>query len=733
MAEAQSSAIERHFQVSLFLLLSTGFATLASTGRLDGLSLLLAGIGLVLRGWQLARNYEFRISERWTSWITLGYVLFYAADYFLFSARSSTPFVAATVHLVLFAMVVKIFSIQRDRDYVYLAVLAFLEVLAASVLTVDTIFLASFALFLLVAVNTLVSFELRHSARVAEICALSGEQQRRLPRSLSAYTLALVAGILLLAAGLFFVLPRAAGGYLAALATQSQVVSGFNNEVNLGSIGEIKQLNSVVMYVQFLGNSQAAPTLRWRGVTLGLFDGHRWFNPVQDGTLLSRADGRLDFTPLYPLWNDVLVPAHHRGLPHTTHYRVLMEPIGENVFFLAPKPQALLGPALEISADDTGAVRDIDRERVINSYEAISVIEPPNPAELRADSTVYPPEIQLRYLQLPKRLDPRVRELAEQVTQEAANPYDKAMALQSHLRTQYGYTLQLPSSPPPDPLANFLFERKRGHCEYFASAMAIMLRTLGIPARLVNGFLSGEFNQFTGSYVVRARDAHSWVEAYFPGHGWVTFDPTPGDPDAAAEASSRFMLYLDAGREFWREWIINYDFSHQRRLTYSTTLNVRTKAYRIAAWFHKKYAALLQLAERSRNRVRRAPQGWLAALFCLILALAVAVKSRQVYRALASHRLARHPERAPRSCATVWYERALRALARRGWRKQPAQTPAEFVASISDPALRNSLAEFTTHYERARFADSAEDAQRLPQLFSRIKGSTYNKKFPHSA
>ena len=94
-------------------------------------------------------------------------------------------------------------------------------------------------------------------------------------------------------------------------------------------------------------------------------------------------------------------------------------------------------------------------------------------------------------------------------------------------RTRFGYTLQLPRTPPKDPIANFLFERKQGHCEYFASSMAVMLRTLGIPSRVVNGFRSDEFNDLTGNYVVRAKDAHAWVEAYFPGYGWQTFDPTP--------------------------------------------------------------------------------------------------------------------------------------------------------------------------------------------------------------
>src|SRR5438445_13833159 len=95
---------------------------------------------------------------------------------------------------------------------------------------------------------------------------------------------------------------------------------------------------------------------------------------------------------------------------------------------------------------------------------------------------------------------------------------------------KYGYTLELPRVRPADSLANFLFERKQGHCEYFASAMAVMLRTLHIPSRVVNGFRTGEFNDLTGNYVVRASNAHSWVEAYFPGYGWVSFDPTPAGP-----------------------------------------------------------------------------------------------------------------------------------------------------------------------------------------------------------
>ena len=169
------------------------------------------------------------------------------------------------------------------------------------------------------------------------------------------------------------------------------------------------------------------------------------------------------------------------------------------------------------------------------------------------------------YLKLPP-LDVRISKLAEEITAQAPNNYEKAVALERYLSTHFGYTLELPRTLARDPLANFLFERKRGHCEYFASSMAVMLRSLRIPSRIVTGFRGGEFNDLTGQYVVRASDAHSWVEAYFPGFGWISFDPTPAGSVPARTGWSRLQLYLDAAASFWREWIINYDVSHQRTL-----------------------------------------------------------------------------------------------------------------------------------------------------------------------
>ena len=155
-----------------------------------------------------------------------------------------------------------------------------------------------------------------------------------------------------------------------------------------------------------------------------------------------------------------------------------MEPLASNVFFLAPTARLLQGNYRLLSMDNGDAVFDLDPEHPVGRYEATSDIAQPSPSELRAASNDYPPEILLNYLQLPP-LDGRVVSLAQQIAASADNTYDKAAAIERYLRTHFGYTLQLPRTVPRDPVANFLFERKQGHCEYFASSMAIMLRVAG--------------------------------------------------------------------------------------------------------------------------------------------------------------------------------------------------------------------------------------------------------------
>ncbi len=149
------------------------------------------------------------------------------------------------------------------------------------------------------------------------------------------------------------------------------------------------------------------------------------------------------------------------------------------------------------------------------------------PDEQKADRA----EVPGRYLQLPEDLDPRIANLATEITAKGKSTLEKAAMVETYLKRNYKYTLNLVWTPGPQPVSTFLFDAKSGHCEYFASSMVILLRTAGIPTRLINGFLMGEYNPVGQDFIVRESDAHSWVEVYVPARGWVEFDPTPPDQE----------------------------------------------------------------------------------------------------------------------------------------------------------------------------------------------------------
>jgi protein-glutamine gamma-glutamyltransferase len=708
-------AIERYFEIALYLLVFVGFATLASTGGIDLGSVLFAGSALLYRGYLLATRRTLLIPERWTTLLLLAYGVFYLADYFLISGSFLSP----TVHLVLFLTIVRLFSIRRDRDRYFLLIITFPMVLAASVLTVDSTFLLWFAAFVFIAVGTFILMEMRRASARATAHSKESADSRaslRMAFSLAGVTPALSLGILLGATAIFFVLPRISSGYLSAYTPGSEVSTGFSEQVQLGRIGQIQQSGLLVMRIQIDGDKNGTYDLNWRGVALSLFDGRRWSNPHEQRPAPQLPDGRFD------IWSS---SAGSAGPPHAVrpiHYRVMMEPIGTSVFFMAPLAQTLRGHYRMVDVDGAGAAFDVDGQHPITIYEAWSNIAPPEPSELRSAAGHYPAEVLLHDLQVP-RLDPRIPRLAAEITAAADNNYDKAHAIESYLRTRLGYTLELPHTLPRDPLTDFLFERKRGHCEYFASSMAVMLRTLQVPARVVNGFRTTEFNDLTSQYLVRASSAHSWVEVYFPGSGWVSFDPTPASGRPPAGGWNRAALYLDAMASFWREWVIDYDTSHQYSLGMQATQNSRQVVNRLLDWARRRYESLLERARRLNGAVVRSPAPWIIGAI-LVLVLAVVVSSvPHLWRAVRNWQLAAHPANSPSLSASIWYERVQRLLARRGWRRAPGQTPEEFVGSIEDAAIRKCVRNFTVTYERARFGGSTEDAEHLPGLYDQVSNA----------
>ena len=288
------------------------------------------------------------------------------------------------------------------------------------------------------------------------------------------------------------------------------------------------------------------------------------------------------------------------------------------------------------------------------------------------------------------------RSLAAQITGSASNDYDKAAAIENYLRTRFGYTLQLPQTAVKDPIANFLFERKQGHCEYFASAMAVMLRTLGIPSRVVNGFRSDEFNDLTGNYVVRAKDAHPGSRLTSPAMAGRHSIPLPQAPNGTPQGWERLALYIDAMASFWRDWIVSYDTSHQYALgqaavqRHSRSLGPRACLGASAIRFH---AASGRAAVRIASNTR--PAAGLSIAVAIAFVFLLLGNIGRIVRLLHEKWLRAHPERSPEQAAAMWYRRMARVLARRGVEKPAAQTPQEFVRKIEDGRLREPVARFT--------------------------------------
>ena len=203
----------------------------------------------------------------------------------------------------------------------------------------------------------------------------------------------------------------------------------------------------------------------------------------------------------------------------------------QNLLFGANEPVKVSVPyQFQTGADRSYsiALRAVRGGSASDRYTVTSYVSVADKAALRRASNVYPDYIRQKYLQLPSTLPQRVRDLAHKVGGEQTDSYDKAEVVESFLRTTYRYAPTVRAPPPGrDPVDYFLFDLKEDFCEYFASSMVVMLRELGVPARVVEGYTAGTLDPTTGKFQVKELDAHAWVEVYFPLYGWIEFEPTP--------------------------------------------------------------------------------------------------------------------------------------------------------------------------------------------------------------
>jgi hypothetical protein len=680
------ASVEQFFQFSLLGLVASGFLALVSSNYPDRFTVFLTLAALIARGFAVAGLVKIEIPQKFVALAAVGYVVFYPLDFFFLSK----DFLASTVHGVCFLAAVKILTAQSNRDYIYTGAVAFLELIGAAMLSFQASFFGWLALYILFTIAAFTSAEIRRGVE------RGGTRTAYPVRSRMGWRLSVVAcsatlGILAITAGLFLIVPRTARA-AAMLFPNAPHLTGFSNVVDLGTFGEISKDTRPVMHV--LSYSRALPAnLKWRGAALSRFDGVRWSEPPLPAEHL---------TPNYGTTEVAGVLQRSRRDGRRMIYRVDVNSSDTGTLFIAGVPEYinLTSPLLVRTREDSYRVMPVTGDDL--HYEVSAHSGPPLPEPLsEADRQ--------RYLHLPP-IDTRIWAEAREWAGTGL-PVEMAVRIQRRLRQEFEYTLETPKTPVKDPLGNFLFVSKKGYCEYFASAMAVMLRTVGVPSRVATGFQSGYYNDVSGLYVIRASDAHAWVEAWMEDRGWVTFDPTPTGRARTSGMGERIGMYFDAADSMWRQWVVAYDLGHQAMLA-GRLANALRRFNRPDSGMGSSWTAVAPAAKRWG--------AWAVGLGLVVAILAMLGPRwfRSARGKAELRRIAR--EGGTASDAGILYRRMLETLHRRGFEKPGFFTPSEFVKQL--PAAEGELVgRFTSLYNEVRFGGNAAGNAELVELLRTIE------------
>ncbi|MFI5308235.1 MAG: DUF3488 and DUF4129 domain-containing transglutaminase family protein, partial [Polyangiales bacterium] len=486
---------------------------------------------------------------------------------------AAQPTLAMAIEFAAFLQISRLSNRRTAVDYQQIAVLSFLHLIAATVLSTTLGYAAIFAGFVIATPWMLALSHLRReiegnypaqndadpTARSAVRRVLASK--RVVGPSFLVGTALLSLPLFAMTLAIFITIPRGGQGFLSFQRDSGQRVAGFGNQVELGGFGLIRDDPTVVVRVMPLPKvDERAPrlVLRLRGTSFDYYDGRVWSRSSSGAQPLPRSGPHLYAIRRLP------------RLREDRQFRVVLDHLDESVVFLPAGTVALSVPPRVSSGEsiERALIHSPGLDVRYESSDGLGLVYTVYVTTDPAESGILPiaNEHRAEYLQVPLGHE-RVAALARRVVGDAISDEDKALRVERFLkRGEYTYSLQQPNVGKRIPLDVFLFEQKRGHCEYYSTAMAIMLRTQGVPTRNVTGFAGGQYNPYGGYYALRQGDAHSWVEVYLHGQGWVTFDPTPS---ARADAGPREGLWndlnalIDAVRTRWMTSVVGYDLRAQ--------------------------------------------------------------------------------------------------------------------------------------------------------------------------
>jgi protein-glutamine gamma-glutamyltransferase len=395
--------------------------------------------------------------------------------------------------------------------------------------------------------------------------------RRVISRRFLTITCALSIPIFLFTALLFVLFPRVGLSLLLLNQNRSERMVGFSDRVDLGKVGRLRSDPTIAVRV-FLKDlpEQPAPRLPLylRGTAFDTYDGLSWSRDRSQVSAAQYGERVWIAPPHSPLGEELMT--------------LDLEPIKPPVVFLPSNTAAF--DLLSQRDNSTGAAPRVTRGRELDfEYQTAEDrglryrVFGPQPGSTVRERLL--PSDRARYLSLPEDLPERVRHLASQWAHGANDHFEIAKRIEARLRQDYRYSVESNSGAALNPLDHFLFESREGHCEFYSTSMAILLRTLGVPTRNVTGFVGGTFNRFGDFYAVRQGDAHSWVEVFIERAGWLRFDPTPATESAPRAATQGFGAFvrdvLEAATERWARNVVGYDLNQQVHMLSKVRSQVR--------------------------------------------------------------------------------------------------------------------------------------------------------------
>jgi len=617
-------------KTATYLMVGFAFLAMVTGGGVSAPISFGALLLLVASWWWEPPRIKF---EKWTWVWTVASV--FALAYAILTSVLTGDFLGVGAQFLTWLTVTKAFNRRAARDWQQLYLLAFLMLVAGSVLNPELTYGLCFLGFVVSSTWAMTLFHLRREMEdnlLVKHAADRASERVEVRRILDSRRIVggrfflgtglLSFGVFLAAAALFLALPRVGIGFFLK-SRGGLTLAGFSDGVQLGGHGVIKNDPTVVMRVEIDSKygGRKAPQIHWRGVAFDRYANGNWtrskrapFNvqseesgPTRDRRFLA-FEGRPNCSspeaasdPLRQercrrgsSWPLISVPEIEALAGTLVRQDIWLDPLDSDVLFGAGLPRIVEYPHVvrkrNYSEERNDEIRLAHGSTV--HYSVWSDLSTPPPEKLRAATGPLPKGYEV-YLQLdepgkPPEITQRTRAKALEITRGLTNHYDKAVAIQTWLTTNLSYTLVLEDPKDQEPVDFFLFDRKKGHCEYFASAFAILARAADIPVRQVNGFLGGEWNEYKGYVAVRAGDAHSWDEVYFPGAGWVTFDPTPSaNVDVLGRGGdglrARLGRMLDTLRFQWSKWVIDYDLASQLQLFKSIGGAIKSAALRVKA------------------------------------------------------------------------------------------------------------------------------------------------------